>query len=585
MRIFLDIETNMVSDWINLSDIRDLHCIVVWPDSAVAPYHITPSAFKKLAPRVTEIVGHNIMAFDLPALRKLLKKDPFPKSVKIVDTLLMSRLRFPDIANSDYQKINFGFPKELVGSHSLKAWGYRLNMAKGEHTDFSVCSPEMIEYCIQDVRITKRLFDHFDVPSIDPRAVAIEHRFAEIIREQEKHGFGFDVAAAEKLHAELLKEKLAIESMMREVFPDKVIERVSEKTGKKLKPVVEQFNPGSRLQIAQRLTEKYGWQPAELTGDGRPKVDESVLEKLDYPEAKFLVKYLTCTKRLGQLADGDNAWLKLQKNGKLHGRVNTNGAVTGRCTHSLPNMAQVPTDPAYRSLFVPPAGKVLVGADASGLELRCLAHFLGKYDGGDYARKVVSCDIHWENAKSFGLAPQQEQDKANPSHKQGRNQAKGGIYALIYGAADTKLGLVLGGDPKLGKKSRANFYAAVPAFQRLKDDVEKIVSLRNELKGIDGRPLPIRSPHAALNTLLQSAGAVIMKMACIIAHDDYRARGIKVDQVAAVHDEYQLVCDASDAALVGKTMVQSITKAGEYFMFRCPLDGEFRVGKNWAETH
>ena len=248
-------------------------------------------------------------------------------------------------------------------------------------------------------------------------------------------------------------------------------------------------------------------------------------------------------------------------------------------------MAQVPTDPAYRSLFIAPHGKVLVGADASGLELRCLAHFLGRYDKGEYARKVISCDIHWENAKAFGLAPQQQQDKANPSHKQARNQAKGGIYALIYGAADAKLGLVLGGDAKKGKKSRGNFYTAVPAFQKLKDDVERIVATKGQLKGIDGRVLPIRSAHAALNTLLQSAGAVIMKKACVLAHQEYAKRGISVQQVAAVHDEYQLMCDPQDADTVGKIMVSAIQGAGAAFGFRCPLDGEYRVGKNWAETH
>ena len=580
MKLYFDIETNALEDWINFSDLRTLYCIVVSVDGA-DPISVTPDEFKKLAWDADVLIGHNIMAFDIPALRKLIG---FIPKAQIKDTLVMSRLCFPDLRNDEFRLINDGFPKELVGSHSLRAWGHRLGLLKGESPSFDSWSPEMVEYCKQDVRVTVRLYEHIadNIPAV---AEDIEHRFAEIIRKQERTGFAFDVHAAEKLHSSLLKEKIEIEHQMRIVFPDKVIERVSEKTGKKLKPKIEEFNPGSRLQIAERLTEKYGWQPEEMTPDGRPRVDESVLESLDYPEAKFLAKYLTCIKRLGQLADGDNAWLKLHKNGRIHGRVNTNGAVTGRCTHSFPNMAQVPTDPAYRSLFIANSGMVLVGADASGLELRCLAHFLGKYDGGDYARKVISCDIHWENAKAFGLAPQQQQDKANPSHKAARNQAKGGIYALIYGAADTKLGLVLGGDPKKGKKSRANFYAAVPAFQKLKDDVEKTVASKGHLKGIDGRVLPIRSPHAALNTLLQSAGAVIMKKACILAHEEYEAKNIPVAQVAAVHDEYQLMCFPQHADEVGKIMVKAIQNAGAAFGFRCPLDGEYRVGKNWAETH
>jgi DNA polymerase I-like protein with 3'-5' exonuclease and polymerase domains len=580
MKLYFDIETNALEDWINFSDLKTLYCIVVSIDGD-EPKSVTPDEFKKLAWDADVLIGHNIMAFDIPALRQLIG---FIPKVQIKDTLVMSRLCFPDLRNDEFRLINDGFPKELVGSHSLRAWGHRLGLLKGEAPSFDSWSPEMVEYCKQDVRVTVKLYSELE-DSAPVVADEIEHRFAEIIRKQERTGFRFDVHAAEKLHSSLIKEKIEIEQQMRVIFPDKIIERVSEKTGKKMKPKIEEFNPGSRLQIAERLMEKYGWNPVEMTPDGRPRVDESVLESLDYPEAKFLAKYLTCVKRLGQLADGENAWLKLHKNGRLHGRVNTNGAVTGRCTHSSPNMAQVPTDPAYRSLFIPNDGLVLVGADASGLELRCLAHFLGKYDGGDYARKVIATDIHWENAKAFGLAPQQQQDKANPSHKAARNQAKGGIYALIYGAADTKLGLVLGGDPKKGKKSRANFYTAVPAFQKLKDDVERTVATKGNLKGIDGRLLPIRSAHAALNTLLQSAGAVIMKKACILAHEQYEAKHIPVAQVAAVHDEYQLMCFPQHADQVGKIMVEAIQKAGASFGFRCPLDGEYRVGKNWAETH
>jgi DNA polymerase I-like protein with 3'-5' exonuclease and polymerase domains len=581
MKIFFDIETNMIEDWRELSDLNKLHCIVVSIDGA-EPCKMYPNNFIELAKQATMLIGHNIMAFDLPALRKLIK---FIPECPVIDTLILSRLKHPDLRNDDFGTLNSGFPKDLVGSHSLKAWGHRLGIHKGDAPNFTEYSDEMLEYCKQDVRVTVALFQHLEFDKIDPEAVSVEHQFAHIIRDQERAGFRFDVPAAEKLHASLIKEKMEIESQMRQIFPDKVINRVSEKTGKPLKPKIEEFNPGSRQQIADRLIEKYGWVPQEMTPDGRPRVDEAVLESLDYPEAKFLVKYLTCVKRLGQLADGDNAWLKLCTKGKIHGRVNTNGAVTGRCTHSSPNMAQIPTDPAYRSLFIPLEGMVLVGADASGLELRCLAHFLGRYDAGAYAKKVISCDIHWENAKAFGLAPQQEQDKSNPSHKTARNQAKGGIYALIYGAADTKLGLVLGGDAKKGKKSRANFLTAVPAFQKLKDDVESAVARNGKLKGIDGRDLPIRSPHAALNTLLQSAGAVVMKKACIIAHAEYAVRGIPVMQVAAVHDEYQLMTFPKFADEVGTIMVESIYKAGAHYKFRCPLDGEYRVGKNWAETH
>lgn len=313
-------------------------------------------------------------------------------------------------------------------------------------------------------------------------------------------------------------------------------------------------------------------------------MDETVLATLEYPEAAVLSEYLTLGKRLGQLADGDEAWLKVvTPKGRIHGRVNTNGALTGRCTHSRPNMAQVPTDPEYRKLFVAPPGFVLVGVDASGLELRCLAHYLGKYDGGTYAKAVVSGDIHWENALAFGLASDKVMDKSNPDHKKARNQAKGAIYALIYGAGNEKLGMVLGGDKRTGAKARANFEAKVPAYLRLKETVSDILSRRGWIMGLDSRPLYPRSEHAALNTLLQSAGAVVMKQACILAHRymDHE----RIHQVASIHDEYQFVSSPEYAEAAGRIVVRSIKDAGESFKFRCPLDGEYRVGRNWAETH
>ena len=248
-------------------------------------------------------------------------------------------------------------------------------------------------------------------------------------------------------------------------------------------------------------------------------------------------------------------------------------------------MAQIPSKPEYRGLFIAAAGYKLVGVDASGLELRCLAHYLGKYDGGEYARAILDGDIHWENAKAFGLIGDVAQDKANPEHKAARNQAKGAIYALIYGAGNDKLGLVLGGDNRRGKRARTNFEAKVPAYTRLKEDVSNSIGMRGWLRGIDSRPLYPRSEHAALNTLLQSAGAVVMKQACVRAHMRFQAEKIDVQQVASVHDEYQFMVSPDKAEEVGKIVVWAISTAGEDLGFRCPLDGEYRVGDNWAETH
>jgi DNA polymerase I-like protein with 3'-5' exonuclease and polymerase domains len=583
MKVYFDIETNALNDWLHLSDLKTILCMAVSVDGA-DPEIVDIKDGLTLLQNADEVIGHNIMSFDIPALTK---KHPTFWVKRMTDTLLMARLLHADQRERDFQTKDF--PKELIGSQSLKAWGVRLGMLKADAPDFSEDTVQLREYCKQDVRVTvelhKHLLSHKAMPLAE-KACILEHRFAQIIREQEQVGFPFDVDAARRLHADLLKANLAIEQELQKAFPPITTERTSAKTGKPLKPKVEVFNPGSRVQIASRLMDRYGWKPTEFTPDGKPRVDEAVLSSLGYKEADLLSDYLTTQKRLGQLADGDEAWLKLVgTDNRIHGRVNTNGAITGRCTHRNPNMAQIPSAPEYRSLFTASKGKVLVGVDASGLELRCLAHFLGRYDKGEYAKAILEGDIHWANAIAFGLTKDAVQDKSNPEHKAARNQAKGAIYALIYGAGNDKLGMVLGGDRKRGSKARANFEAKVPAYLRLKEDVSTALAANGFLRGVDSRPLYPRSEHAALNTLLQSAGAVVMKAACVIAWDAFLSKGIEVEQVASVHDEYQFIVSPWDGDQVGKIVVKAIQQAGKDLGFRCQLDGEYRVGANWAETH
>jgi len=583
MEIVFDIETPMVADWLNLSDVKEILCMAISIDGA-EPKTVDMEYGLLLLSTADTVIGHNIQSFDIPALKRVYPK--FEISGQVFDTLIVSRLLHADIRERDFLLPEF--PKELVGSHSLKAWGYRLGLGKGQAPEFTT-SEELNAYCRQDVRVTHRLYKHLlNHPSMPEavKAITLEHEFSAIIRKQERTGFPFDIKGAERLHAELRKELLGLEQEMQKIFPPKVIERVSEKTGKAMKSKTEVFNPGSRLQIAERLMERYQWKPIELTPDGRPRIDEAVLSDLPYPEAKTLCRYLTIIKRLGQVADGDEAWLRaVATDGRIHGLVNTNGAITGRCTHRSPNLAQVPKEPEYRALFLPAANEVLVGVDASGLELRCLAHYLGKYDGGVYAATILTGDIHWENAKAFGLTTDAVQDKTNPTHKQARDQAKGAIYALIYGAGNDKLGFVLGGTGARGKKARMNFEAKVPAYAALKADVTQLMTTRGWMRGLDSRPLYPRSTHAALNTLLQSAGAVVMKEACVIAHRNFALQSIPVKQVATVHDEYQFTVNAAYAETVGNIVVQAIQEAGKYYKFRCKLDGVHRSGANWAETH
>jgi len=247
-----------------------------------------------------------------------------------------------------------------------------------------------------------------------------------------------------------------------------------------------------------------------------------------------------------------------------------NGAVTGRMTHFKPNMAQIPaTYSPYgkdcRSCWTVPEGYKLVGIDASGLELRMLAHYM---NDRSYTNEVLNGDIHTANQKLAGL--------------ESRDKSKKFIYAYLYGAGNERLGSVVGGSRKDGKRLRESFLANLPALANLKDRVER-ASKRGFLKGLDGRKVTIRSEHAALNTLLQSAGAIIMKKALVLFVDSIKH--LDAQCVANVHDEWQVECLEKDAEEVGQRGVQAIVDAGIYFDLRCPLDGEYKIGDNWSDTH
>lgn len=545
-----------------------------------------------------EIIGHNIIKFDIPAIQKVYPW--FKPKGKITDTLVLARLIWGNIGDLyDSRLVKLGkFPGKLYGSHSLKAWGLRLGVLKGdfgETTDWLDWSWEMQVYCEQDVRVTVELHERILKKAPAEQAVWIEHEFCKIIAMQERHGFAFDEAGAVKLYSELVKRRAELVDELQRAFPpvektEVFIPKVNNKARGyvKGKPFTKrwmvEFNPSSRQMIAERLID-LGWVPQEFTPSGQPKVDETVLEGLPYPEAKLLAEHFLVEKRIGQLAEGDQAWLKLVKNGRIHGSVNTNGAVTGRCTHSNPNVAQVPRvgspyGAESRALFTTTPGFVLVGADLSGLELRCLAHFMARYDDGAYAKIVLEGDVHTVNQLAAGLPT--------------RNDAKTFIYAFLYGAGDQKIGSIVAPDAdaeeqkRIGRKLKKAFLKKTPALKKLREQVEAAAT-RGYLIGLDGRHLHIRSTHSALNTLLQSAGALISKVAMILAYRNLSACGYLFGRdfafVAHIHDEIQTECRPAIAEEVGQIVVQAMRDAGEFFGFKCPIDGEFKIGSNWKETH
>lgn len=549
MRIVLDIETNLAHNKIWVVVTRNI-------DTDEWFTFKTPELLQTYINNATEIVAHNGIFFDFPVLKRVWGITV--RKSQVVDTLVLSRLYNPS----------------LEDGHSLAAWGQRLGFAKGEFTDFdSGWSKEMEEYCIQDTLVTKKLYEHLTQEmknGYSKESIKLEHEVAIIIAEQERNGFKLNEAAALQLLS-VLKTKLdAIQIEMAAIFPDKVTSGRTHKTsGKPLKDIIEPFNPGSRQQIAERLTEK-GWKPNKFTEKGSVIVDETTLESLDFPEAKTLAEYMMLQKRIAQI----DSWLEaLGKDGRVHGRVITNGAVTGRMTHMKPNMAQVPNSGSpygheCRDLWIVEKGYKLVGIDASGLELRMLAHYM---NDNVYTHEVVSGDIHTANQTAAGL--------------QTRNQAKTFIYAFLYGAGSAKIGSIVGGSAKEGQKLIDSFLRNTPKLKALREKVARIYAKEGWLPGLDGRKLLVRAEHSALNTLLQGAGAIVMKQAVVLLHKKLRQSKIDFKIVANVHDEWQIEVEDSRADEAGQLGKQAIKEAGIVLKMRCPLDGEYKVGNSWKETH
>jgi DNA polymerase I-like protein with 3'-5' exonuclease and polymerase domains len=614
MRVVLDVETNGL-----LHELDRVHSLVLRNIDTEEVYSCTDqpgylpvARGLALLSEATQIVGHNIISFDFRAIQKVYPSFQMRQNCDIYDTLVVSRVLWPELEPVDRQKFAH-IASKYIGRHSLAAWGERLGVAKIKFQEESkkdpdvdnvwdVWSDSMQTYCEGDTLVSLKLYEYFQTQPLDPRCQELEHEFAKVMARQEQFGFPFDEKKAFALVNMLKVKRDEINDKLQEVFPPVRTERWSSKTGKRLKDHVEVFNPASRHQTSTRLTRKYPEIMFGVTEKGSPKVDDDVLETLGekYPEAKLLAEYQLLNKRLGQIVEGKEAWLKHSqkyKDGRIHGSVKTNACVSGRCSHVSPNMAQVPSvghpyGADCRALFYAPDSWRLVGADASGLELRALGAWLAHFDGGEYAKLVSTegFDIHTYNAKLFGIY-----DGNEDITKATRDLSKRLIYCILYGGGSKKTGSIVSPglseakQYEVGKATIDTFYRNLPAIKKLKDKIEERIDARGYLVGIDGRRLQIRSKHSALNQLLQSTGAISVKKATVILYDDLNNKGLKWGEdyafVAHIHDEVQAMVRPKYTELYKKLAIDSFRKSGEYFQLLCPFTGEAREGKNWMETH
>ena len=593
-----DLETNGLYD-----DVNEIFCIVIHDVNRNQTLSYGPESIDHALNLIRSadcLIGHNIVFYDIPVLRKLIPDFDF--NGHVIDTLICTRLLWPKEKLYDLDENHYlNVPGGLRGSASLKAWGYRLSDNKIDFKDFSEFSQEMLDYCIQDVNVTNKLFQIFQKQTIAESTLYLEHIFAQAIERQIRSGFPFDVDQCLDLVDGLELRREQIETKLKELFPpiehkEVFIPKVNNAKrgyikGQPFEKIrIEEFNPGSRQQIVDRLKKKYNWIPRSTTEKGNPILNDDVLEKLPYPEAKPLSEYMLLNKRLGQIKDGKNAWLKLvTPDGYIHGDVITNGCITGRCSHRNPNTGQIPAvyspyGKECRSLFHAPDGWTLMGSDAKALELRCLAGYLAIWDQGNYGNMVIddSIDIHTYNQEQFGVPT--------------RDISKRLLYAVLYGSGNVKAGSIVNPDEKdperlktLGRNAIQSFMSGVPALKKLKTSLAQTLTLRGHLIGLDRRPLYCRSDFKALNVLLQGAGAVIMKQVVINIHNALTSKGLRYGedwhQHAMIHDEVQMSCRPELVGMIQPLVLQAYEDAGNFFQFRCKIEGDVKTGYNWSDTH
>ena len=584
-----DIETNALK----IDEITEIHCCGI-SDGTETVLYKDPKEWLPLLENADTIIGHNIIQYDLVAIKHLYPR--FKPRGKVLDTLILGRMFYPNILEIDYNHKWKGMPLQMYGRHKLEAYGFRLGLEK-QHAgleDFSKLTEELAQRCKSDVDVTASLWRRLQ-PKVNkyPSAVDLEMRFAELISKQEQSGFAFDCEGAMKLEAEIVSKLKDIDERLRQRFPfvdgglftpkrnDSSRGYIAKATMCRLVPL----NPNSRDHIAWVLKTHLKWNPESFTDTGKPKIDEGVLKEI--PGAELFLSSLTLQKRLGQLSTGTNAWLRLVgSDNRIHGSVITVGCATMRCAHTSPNVAQcVAVRSAFgkemRSLFGPnvlslradkTAKTKQVGVDLSGIEARALAHVLFPFDNGRFAKEVIEGDIHTANQLAAGLET--------------RDLAKTFFYGLIYGAGAEKLGKITGQN---GRELKRRYYKNMPALAELTKRITAKAESEGKIKGLDGRPIKIRSPHSALNFCLQSMGAILSKAWYNICYDEITKVGLRYGTdwtfLAHIHDEIQFAVRAEHSQQLAELATKASVKAGNQFRMRIPIESEYKVGNNWAECH
>lgn len=583
-RLLFDIETDGF-----LPTLTKVHCVAIYdlddPDAGVQVYHsddtierdgVLALGLLRLH-EATELYAHGAYSFDIPALQKV-----FPKwrpQGKVHDTLVRSRLAFPDLWERDCKRKYEGFPTRVWGRHSLEAWGLRLGIMKGDYCGgWEFINADMVAYCKQDVVVLRSLHDALEGANVDPRAIDLEERFAYQIERMNRRGVTFDDAAAEDLERRLTLREAEVEDHLRQAFDDFHDPYVTPK--KKLERVkVTEFNPGSRAHLARALQEQRGWDPTEFTETGRVKLDEDTIDHLEFDDAHLIQESLMLDKRLGALSRGKTAWRTLAKGGIIKPRVLHIGTVYGRCSHSRPNVTQVvkpskPWGPEMRALWQPREGYVLLGADLKGIDLRVLAHLLVPHDKGAFRDQIVEGDIHTFVQKMVGL--------------DSRDDAKTMEYATLYGAGPPRIARSIKVSLSRAKRMQAQFKDKLKINALVKGITgavkkRKRGTIPGYLTGLDGRRIPVSALRKALNYVVAGGSSVVVKLWTVLTLE--ASEHLDRHLLIHAHDEMQIEVRPEHADELTEIARAKALEAGEVLGLRIPTPADVKTGNSWSETH
>lgn len=584
-KFIIDIETNGIEnpDTIWCVVVEDLDTGQVWEftekEDFLDFYHTLRLCLE--VPNLYRFIGHNIIDFDIPVLRRLW--DLNIEDGKLIDTLILSRLYSP----------------KLESGHSLETWGNKLGYPKTPFTDFTQYSKEMLAYCRQDVVVTRELYKYLiNKVGAYKQAIQLEHQIAVELRKAQERGFYFNTSEAIRLLVDLEKHREKLDEIIHTEYPPY-------ETGKRKKKLVY-FNPNSPKQVIDKLWDA-GWKPKEKTEGHKANTDKEKVERYqrygwkineanlatlpdDAPIAvKSILKRTIYETRIRKL----NEWLELvAEDGAIHGRITGLGAWTHRMTHSNPNMANISAKKSIkfhsdelkaivedlgekmRSLWIARPNHVLVGTDAEGIQLRVLAHYM---EDEEFTKAVTEgnkddgTDPHSLNCARIGTGT--------------RDNAKTFIYAFLLGAGDGKIGEIYNTSRKKGRDLKQEFIESTPGLKFLKSQRIPTEAFAGFTTGFDGRRIYCNSEHLMMAVYLQAGEAIIMKKALVLALNKIREESIPAYLINVVHDEMIFETTIEYSERVREITEWSIEEAGRLLKLKCPMKGQGNVGRNWMEVH